>query len=141
MSPTPYWSSSSMNRPAIRSLTRLCAPKPSATPTMPALASSGPRLKPNSPITSSAAMVNTTAVTKLRSTDPIASARCRRRSGMNCPSSAVCAARSLSGFSRAGMEARELLVASRLIARCSSHRISIATRMMPMIRSGLTMIT
>ena len=41
MSPTPYWSSSSMNRPAIRSLTRLCAPKPSATPTMPALASSG----------------------------------------------------------------------------------------------------
>ena len=39
------------------------------------------------------------------------------------------------------LEARELLVASRLIARCISHRISNATTMMPMIRSGLTMIT
>ena len=57
-------------------------------------------------------MVNTTAVTKLRSTDPIASARCRRRSGMNCPPRRSASARSLSGFSRAGIEARELLVAA-----------------------------
>ena len=75
-------------------------------------------------------MVKTTAVTKLRSTDPIASARCRRRSGMNVVRSAAGAATfSRSGFSRAGIAARELVVASRLIARCSSQRISIAIRM------------
>jgi hypothetical protein len=130
-----------MNRPAIRSFTRLCAPKPSATPTIPALASSGARLKPSSPMTSRIAMVKTTAVTKLRSTEPIASARCRRRSGMNCPSSAAGVVRSFNGFSSAGMAAREVLVASRLIARCSSQRSSMAARMMPRMRSGFTMTT
>ena len=41
-SPTPYWSSKIMKMPERKSLTRLCAPKPSATPTTPALATSGP---------------------------------------------------------------------------------------------------
>ena len=36
-SPTPYWSSKIMKMPDRKSLTRLCAPKPSATPRMPAL--------------------------------------------------------------------------------------------------------
>ena len=82
-------------------------------------------------------MVKTTAVTKLRSTDPIASARCRRRSGMNSPLTTGAATFSRSGFSRAGIAARVLVVASRLIARCSSQRISIASRMIATIRSGL----
>ena len=41
-SPTPYWSSMIMKTPERKSLTRLCAPKPSATPATPADASSGP---------------------------------------------------------------------------------------------------
>ena len=41
-SPTPYWSSKIMKMPDRKSLTRLWAPKPIATPTMPALAISGP---------------------------------------------------------------------------------------------------
>ena len=49
MSPTPYWSSTSMKMPERKSFTRLCAPKPRAMPTMPALATSGPRLMPSSP--------------------------------------------------------------------------------------------
>ena len=34
-SPMPYWSSMIMNSPVMQSLTRLCAPKPSAMPAMP----------------------------------------------------------------------------------------------------------
>ena len=59
---------------------------------------------------------------------------------MNCPSSAA-ADFSRSGLSRAGIEARVVVAVSRLIARCRAHRISIATTMIPMIRSGFTMIT
>ena len=51
MSPTPYWSSTRMKIPARKSFTRLWAPKPSATPAMPAPAMSGPRLMPSSPRT------------------------------------------------------------------------------------------
>ena len=43
-SPTPYWSSKIMKMPDRKSLTRLCAPKPSATPRMPALAMIGAML-------------------------------------------------------------------------------------------------
>ena len=41
-SPTPYWSSKNKKMPERKSLTRLCAPNPRATPTSPALATSGP---------------------------------------------------------------------------------------------------
>ena len=40
-SPTPYWSSKIMKMPDRKSLTSAWAPKPSATPMMPALAMSG----------------------------------------------------------------------------------------------------
>ena len=40
-SPTPYWSSKIMKMPDRKSLTRLWAPKPRATPMMPAPAISG----------------------------------------------------------------------------------------------------
>jgi hypothetical protein len=44
---------------------------------------------------------------------------------------------SRSGLSRAGIAARELLMASRRMARCSRNRISIATRMIAASRIGL----
>ncbi len=40
-SPTPYWSSTSMNMPDRKSRTRFCAPKATATPSTPAEASTG----------------------------------------------------------------------------------------------------
>ena len=66
--------------PLRKSLTRFCAPKPSATPTMPALAMIGAMLTPtwSSTMTMTIAMIRPDA-TLLR-TDPIVSARCLRRS-------------------------------------------------------------
>ena len=43
MSPTPNWFSSRMKNPVSVSLTMLCAPNPSATPAIPALAMNGAR--------------------------------------------------------------------------------------------------
>ena len=77
MSPTPYWSSSSMNMPERKSLTRFCAPKPTAMPTMPAEARIGARSTPNSPSTMIAAMIPTTAEQSDRSTEPSVRARWR----------------------------------------------------------------
>ena len=65
-SPTPYWSSISMKMPDRKSRTRFWAPKPTATPTMPAPAISGPRLSPSSERAMRAAMVSTVADTTLR---------------------------------------------------------------------------
>ena len=48
-SPIPNWSSISMNSPLRQSLTRLWAPKPRATPAIPAPAISGARSMPSSP--------------------------------------------------------------------------------------------
>ena len=126
VSPTPYWSSSSMNRPAIRSLTRVCAPKPSATPAMPALASRGARSKLNSSRIIRTAMPKTNAVTRLRSTEPIASARWRRRSGTNSPGSAAAVGHPLAQRPRAwsARRPRRWSRTSRLIVRCSSQRTS-----------------
>ncbi len=60
---------------------------------------------------------------------------------MNWPSSATAARRSFSGFSRAGMDAWVVLLASRRMVRCRAHRIAIATRMITMIRNGLMIST
>ena len=46
-SPMPYWSSISMNSPVMQSLTRFWAPKPMATPAIPAPAISGARSSPS----------------------------------------------------------------------------------------------
>ena len=81
-SPTPYWSSRIMKTPDRKSVTRLRAPKPIATPATPALASSGARLIFRIGSTVSAAVPMITKEATLRSTEPIASLRCRRRSAL-----------------------------------------------------------
>ena len=50
-SPTPYWSSTIMKTPDRKSLTRLCAPKASATPPTLAEASIGPSGMPTRDMT------------------------------------------------------------------------------------------
>ena len=89
-SPTPYWSSRIMNTPERKSVTRFRAPKPTATPATPALASSGARLMSSTDSTVSAAVPMITNEATLRSTEPIASLRCRRRSALtSSPPSAL----------------------------------------------------
>ena len=61
--------------PERKSRTRLCEPKPSATPMIPAPAMSGPRLIPNSPRTMNAATVQIANDATLRSTVDSASTR------------------------------------------------------------------
>src|SRR5579884_2046939 len=78
-SPTPYWSSASMKMPLRKSRTRLCAPKPIATPTIPAPATIGPRATPSASSTLMSAIAHTTTATMLASSAPIVSARCARR--------------------------------------------------------------
>ena len=46
VSPTSYWFSARMKNPESVSRTIVCAPNPSATPAIPAVASSGPRFTP-----------------------------------------------------------------------------------------------
>jgi hypothetical protein len=75
MSPTPYWSSSSMNMPDRKSRTRFWAPKPSATPTMPAEARTGPSATPNSARIITTAIAPTRTELAERSTEPIVRAR------------------------------------------------------------------
>ena len=79
-SPMPYWSSKSMKRPDRKSETSDWAPKPSATPTMPAPAMSGPMLTSNSESTMTPAMAKIAKEATERSTWPRVSARCLRRS-------------------------------------------------------------
>ena len=79
MSPTPNWSSIRMNAPERKSRTRDCEPKPIATPSTPAPASSGPRSIPTSPRHISAATSQITKVTTLRRTLESASMRCSAR--------------------------------------------------------------
>ncbi len=71
-SPTPYWSSSRIEMPARKSPTRFCAPKPSATPSTPALATIGARLIPKSPRIVIPAMPKIRIVDALLRIDPSA---------------------------------------------------------------------
>ena len=68
-SPTPYWSSTSMNIPDKKSLTIDWAPNPTATPTIPAPAISGPRFIPISPSEMSTATVQITKLAILERTE------------------------------------------------------------------------
>jgi hypothetical protein len=79
-SPTPYWSSRIMKMPERKSLTRLWAPKPRATPPTPAEASTGPSGIPMIDMTVRTVTVATTNVTMLRRIEPIVRVRCRCRS-------------------------------------------------------------
>ncbi len=87
MSPTPYWSSSSMNIPDRKSRTRFCAPNPTASPTIPAEARIGDRLMLNSASTITAATVPMTTEAIERSTEPMVRARCALRSAALTPPS------------------------------------------------------
>ena len=90
VSPTPYWSSRIMKTPDRKSVTRLRAPKPSATPATPAEASSGARLiwtrrGPSGPRCRGS---RTRPPCAARSRSP--AERCRRRSALtSSPPSAV----------------------------------------------------
>ena len=79
-SPTPYWSSKIMKMPDRKSLTRLCAPKPMATPAMPALARIGP-MSTNSLRIIVPTTATTTALMMLLNRLPMVRARCTRRVG------------------------------------------------------------
>ncbi len=79
VSPTPYWSSRSMNVPERKSFTRLCAPKPSATPAMPADARNGAMFTPSSVRTMSTIVAPMTMFAVERSTEPTVRARWARR--------------------------------------------------------------
>ncbi|CAG7626535.1 hypothetical protein SBRY_20272 [Actinacidiphila bryophytorum] len=117
-SPTPYWSSRIMKTPDRKSVTRLRAPKPIATPATPALASSGARSIRRTDRMVSAAVPRMTKDATLLSTEPIASLRCLRRSALtSSPPSAVAAAASAPRFIRS---------ISRLIVRRTTERSTIA---------------
>ena len=64
-----------MKIPERMSRTRVCAPSPTATPTIPAEAMTGPKLKPNSPKTIAVATIQTTALRIEVRTEPIVRAR------------------------------------------------------------------
>lgn len=72
VSPTPYWSSRIMKTPERKSVTRLRAPKPIATPATPADASSGARLISKAPRTIRAAVPRMAKLATERSTEPMA---------------------------------------------------------------------
>ena len=78
-SPTPNWSSMSMNMPERKSRTSDCAPNPRATPAMPAPAIRGARLMPSASRIVSTAMDQIVMVIRLRTTAPMVSARWVRR--------------------------------------------------------------
>jgi hypothetical protein len=109
-----------MNMPDRKSRTRFCAPKPTATPTMPAEARIGPRATPNTSSTMIAAIVSTITEIVERSTEPIVRARWVRRAG---PVGVV-------GSGRPGNRPSRALAAPstmRWTSRCSSNRPTNAT--------------
>src|SRR5690606_20387387 len=96
----------------------------------PALASSGPSGSPTSDITVSMAMVPMTKVDTLRSSDPIVSARCRRRSSSppNRRSAPVV---------RWSSARRTAVLTTPPMARCTSHRAIRASARMRSTSAGV----
>src|SRR5665647_81493 len=134
-SPTPYWSSRIMKMPLRKSLTRLCAPKPNATPTTPADARSGPSGRPNVDMTVSSARVKMTNVDVLLRTAPIVPARWALRVWSRPMAFARTRdARRGVWLTRRAARVRALST-TRSIARWSTHRSSIAPTNVPMMVS------
>ena len=121
MSPTPNWSSTSMKMPARKSFTRLWAPKPMATPAMPAPAMSGPRFTPSSPRMMVTAIVQMTALAMPRNTVPSVRARAAERSESEPLSSTAAGARRRRLRSRSCDSGAAILLVSRRIARRTSR--------------------
>ena len=134
-SPTPYWSSRIRKMPDKKSLTSVCAPKPSATPTMPALASSGPIGRPMTSRIISSATPMTTPVMTLRSTDAMVSARCLRRSDSSALSRSLLAGPLASTPGTVPSAAR---CATWRMRRCRTARIATASRTITRIPNGFT---
>src|SRR6266480_2615261 len=82
VSPTAYWSSLRIIRPASRSLTRLCAPKPSAAPMTVAPAMNGPRFRLNTLRSRGMAIAHTTTLAIPEAVDARALARFSARSDL-----------------------------------------------------------
>ncbi len=123
--------------PARKSRTRFCAPKPTATPTIPALATIGARLMSSSPRIVTKAIPKTMMDVTLRSSDPTVSARCRRRSSSTvgspkAPSSTVRPERN--NPPEFPLEARRVV---RTMNRCSSDRMRKAATRISTIFSGV----
>ena len=133
-SPTPYWSSMIMNTPDRKSLTRLCAPKPSATPATPAEASNGPRGMPSSAMIVRMASVATVRVTTLRSSEPTVSTRWRWRS-LSRPV-ALASTRPARPDSARRRAEREVIVATtRSMTRRRAHSAVMAMTMVSRMRA------
>src|SRR6476661_6497455 len=125
-SPTPYWSSRIMKIPDRKSLTRLCAPNPRATPPTPAAASTGARLIPTMSSTVRMATNATMKVTTLRSSEPIVRVRWRCRSwAAPVAWASTRLAREVSPVRRAS-DFAIVAVTTRPIERSNNHRITIA---------------
>jgi hypothetical protein len=107
-----------MKTPERKSVTRLRAPKPMATPATPALASSGARLMPSTDSAVSAAVLMTPKEATLRSTEPIACERCLRRSAFS--SRPLMSAPGWSRFPPWAIRATIRLITLRTIARITS---------------------
>ena len=133
-SPTPYWSSRIMNSPEMKSLTSVWAPKPSATPTIPAEAMSGAMSMPSSERIISEAIVKMIPVEVLLSTDAIVSSRCLRRSEPSADDSKMAPVRPPVMTPGSGPVAARLLIRSTV--RCTSQRAMNASTMMKRTVSG-----
>ena len=132
-SPTPYWSSTIMKIPDRKSLTRLCAPKPRATPPTSTEASNGPSGISSSAATVRVATVTTAMVTRLCSSEPIVRVRWRCRS-LARPIAWASARPAPAG---SAMRSACRLVApatTRSMTWCSSRITRIASAMVAMIR-------
>jgi hypothetical protein len=114
-SPTPYWSSTTTKMPARKSLIRFWAPKPRATPAIPAEARIGPSDTPISPRIITIAVVKTMTDTPLLRTEPSAWVRCIRRSPARARAGSTVTARRWSRLSRSCPPVAAILATERLI--------------------------
>ena len=126
----------SMNRPDRKSFTIDWAPKPRATPPMPAPAISGPRFTPISPITISAANVHTVNTTMLRRTCPSVSARDSARTRATSSISILPGPRSRNLCRREWLDAEAMRLVNRTMARLANRVAIHANTRMSAMRIG-----
>ena len=138
VSPMPYWSSMSMKMPERKSLTRAWAPKPKATPTTPADATSGATLTPSLSRMASAAQTHTKMATADRPTPARVWMREVRRASWvraRALSVSLCCLRGVSGEVR--RPCLMLLSASFVMSRRSNQLPMTAMNRMRRMPSGL----
>ena len=136
MSPTPYWSSMSMKMPERKSLTRDWAPKPMATPAMPAPAMSGPRFTPSSPSIMTTAIDQMAMLAIDRMTWARVWARDAERSDSDPVSTMAAGARRLILRRRSWAVGSPMPSVKRRIARRTSLLTMMATTKITNTRSG-----